>query len=394
MKLFLLIKLALRSIQARKLRNFLTIVGISVGMSVIVTLSLLTESLMSSIIGIFGRFGSDIIFIIGGKEGTSFRASFASGIEFTESDIKTISKIKDVEYVFPLSYLAIPVKYSEKTEQTFFIAVQREALEITKIFEIEKGRYFENGKNEVILGSRYAKTTFNKNIPIGSNVFIKEKKFKVVGILKDKGGLQEDFAVMIPYDKSEELLGKKRIFALLVKIQKNKNAEEVAQIIKKILKEKRKVEDFNVMTSSSLIRIMSNLIMLVSLFIFGLVSISLIVAITGTINTLLTSVYERIKEIGILKAIGATNNDILLLFIVEGCIISILGGLLGLFFGYLFAILIELWGTYQGHTIKAQFSYEILFFVITVSIISGFIASYFPAKKAAEMKPQEALRYE
>jgi len=136
------------------------------------------------------------------------------------------------------------------------------------------------------------------------------------------------------------------------------------------------------------------LITLITLFMTGLVGISLIVAITATINTILTSVYERVKEIGVLKAIGATNNDILILFIIEGLIISIFGGLLGLLIGYLLAVAIDIWANSQGYPIKAKFSYDMVLLVLIISIITGFLSSYFPAKKATEIKPQEALRYE
>jgi putative ABC transport system permease protein len=394
MKLFLLIKIALREIEARKFRSLLTVIGISIGVIFIVIIMSLSQGLISSILAILMELGKDVIFILPGKAGSTPRAALASGIEFTESDIEQIKKIPDVKYVFPITYLGSPVKYLKDTEQTFLIGHSRSLMEISGIFNIEKGRYFEDGKYEVILGARYGRTTFGKEIPIGTNLIIKGKKFRVVGILKDRGGIQEDFSIFIPYDKAEELIGRKKILSIFIKINENKNPEEVAEVIKKVLKEKRKVEDFNVITAASVSRTSIGLINLITLFITGLVGISLIVAITATINTILTSVYERVKEIGVLKAIGAKNNDILSLFVIEGLIISIFGGLLGLLIGYLLAVAIDIWANYQGYPIKAKFSYDVVLLVLIISIITGFLSSYLPAKKAAEIKPQEALRYE
>jgi len=173
MKLFLLIKIALREIEVRKLRSLLTVIGISIGVIFIVIIISLSEGLISSVLGVLMELGKDVIFILPGKAGSTPRAALASGIEFTESDIEQIKKIPDVKYVFPITYLALPVKYLKDTEQTFLISTTRFSLEISGVFNIEKGRYFEDGKYEVILGARYGKTIFGKEIPIGSNLFIK-----------------------------------------------------------------------------------------------------------------------------------------------------------------------------------------------------------------------------
>ncbi len=396
--------LALRNLKSRRLRSWLTIFGIVIGVFLIISLISLSEGLKESVMRQLKMLRGDIIFVMpGGGKITDMMTAFLGGMELNEEDIKVIERTRGVERVVPFPFVAEVVRWEGKREISFLAGINWDkSISILRDdmgYQTAEGRFPISGKKETLVGNLVPKEIF-PTLKIGDEITIKGRRFEVVGILKSVGNKQDDSMVMIDLDDFRIITGKREGAPMvIVKPSQDFSVNRVAENIKINLEErgKRKMgEDapvFSVITGETWASLAENIMGLVQAVILAFASIALVVGGIGIMNTMYTAVRERTREIGIMKAIGAKNSEILTIFLIESGIIGVIGGMGGTVLGIIFAKAVEIYG--QIHPlfyITASVSPGLIIFSLVFSFLVGCLSGFFPARRAANLKPVEALR--
>lgn len=397
-------KIAIKNLRTRQLRSWLTILGIVIGVFLIMSLLSLSQGLKNTVLQQLKAVGTDIVMIMPGNI-SDIMTTMMGGVELSEEDLNIIRKTEGVEVVIPNAYKGELVKYQGESKTAIVYGMDiRNALNIYKEdmgMEIAEGRWPVAGKREAVAGSLVPTDIF-RDLKINTMITIKGRQFEIVGILKSLGSKQDDSMVAIDIDIFRSITGEKKGAPQAVaKIASGYSPDEVAKRIKANLEEnakKRKGEEgssFSVLTSEAMGSIVGNIMGILQAVIFAFGSIAVLVGGIGIMNTMYTSVRERTKEIGILKAVGAKNQTIVLIFLIESGIIGLIGGLGGMIPGLGLAKLIQLVG--QVHPvfyIEASITPGIILFGLLFSFGVGCLSGFFPARSAAKLKPVDALRYE
>jgi putative ABC transport system permease protein len=265
----------------------------------------------------------------------------------------------------------------------------------------ETGRLLEAGdKGKVILGSSFKdKNLFGKKIEIGKKIKIQGKEFEVIGILQPSSSFQLNIVALMIEDDMKEILNIGDETDLIVaQIKGGYNIEKVAKNIQDRLRKDRKEkigeEDFSVQTPLQALSAINTILTVINIIVIGIACISLIVGGVGIANSMYTSVLEREKEIGTMKAIGARNSDILLIFIIESGLLGMTGGILGIIIGLGFAFLVSSAANsiFGQEILKFELNYLLVFGSLGFSFLLGIIFGIIPARQASTLNPVDALR--
>jgi putative ABC transport system permease protein len=414
-----IINLTLKNIVYRKTRSWLTILGIIIGIAAVVGLMGLGDAISESINVQLGGLGGDKLIITPGQaqqafsrsadlEGpptTSITSDVIGAEPLTEREAQAISRLPNVLAVSAMVQERYEVEFrSEFASLTvqFVDPVGAEAVEEPVIVD---GRWLSSSdKNSCVLGHNVAKEIFSNEIRIGETITINGKNCRVTGILQEEGGFtgMDDYVVinldaidLFTDDYEDELS------YINVRVSDTDKVGEVEELITELLLRlhNTKEEDFSILSFASIQERVSAITSLITAFLGGIAAISLVVGGIGISNTMLTSVMERTREIGILKAIGAKKSDVLLLFITESSIMSLIGGVIGLLVGLGLAqgIILLLPIAFTGGPstqLKLVVNPLLLGGALTISMIIGVVSGFMPAKKAAELNPIEAIWYE
>jgi len=399
-------KIAVKSLVTRKVRSWLTIIGIVIGVFLVVSLLSLSEGLKNAVMQQLGKMGKDLITVVPG-DASNIMTSMQGGAKLTNEDLKLMEKTKGVGVVIPMNYSAVTARYKDEKKTVLIYGNDwKESLDIFKNdmgWSLSSGKWPISGKNEVLLGS-IAATEIFPGIKINDYLVINGKKYTVVGILNSVGAKDDDSMVSVDLEIFRSLTGDRTgAKAAFLKIKTGYSPDEVVEYLKKSLEENRKrkigqeadASSFTILTSEKLSDIVGNVMGMIQAVIIGFASIAIIVGGVGIMNTMYTSVRERTKEIGIMKAIGAKNRTITTIFLIESGIFGMLGGIGGTFLGMVFAKGIEIY--FQIHPLfylKADVGPVLILFSIGFSFIIGCVSGYFPARSASKLKPVDALRYE
>lgn len=393
------VMLALKSIRNRKVRSYLTMIGIIIGATTFIALITLGNGLETGMTERFDKFGLRRLFI-GPKITTGFSGPPTGLFDITERDAETVRKLPGIEYVTPILGESVEVKYGR---EEFIRTVYGMGLEnMDKFFEdidigTEAGRLLEKGDRKVaFIGWGIAHELFNKEIPVKAAIYLNDEKYRVIGI-KERQGLQnEDFTINIPLEDMQALLETDEgISAFVVTINKGVDVEYAAERVERALERARDDENFQVTSPVKIKEQTGILLSLVTLVVTAIAAISLIVGGLGIMNSMYSSVLERTKEIGVMKALGARNKDILLLFLFESGFMGLVGGTLGILLGL--GISFGLAGAINQFgfvRITLTLSQNLIIFSLLFSFILGMISGILPAYQASKMKPVDALRYE
>lgn len=396
--------IAFRNLRTRSLRSCLTIFGIVIGVFLIISLLSLSEGIKTTITQQLRALGGEMIFIMPGDLSNPV-SMFIGGAKLEKEDIEAVKKTNGVDKILTTSYQSVVTRYGDEGKTMFLSGVPweegREILEKFQGWSLEKGEWPVPGKREVIVGQQVAKEMFKEDVKVNKEITLKGKKFKIVGILNSLGSKMDDSFIYIDMPFYQELTGEKKGSAqmAMVKIKEGASLDRVAEDIKGNLEKIRKrkagadAADFSVITSEKMGDIAGNILAVIQFAIFAFASIAIIVGGIGIMNTMFTSVRERTREIGIMKAIGAKNSAILTIFLFESGIIGFGGGIGGTILGVGFAKLIEAYG--QVHPFfyfSASVTPGLIIFGLVFSFLVGCLSGFFPAKTAAKLKPVEALR--
>lgn len=398
-------KIAVKTISTRRVRSWLTTIGIVIGVFLIVSLLSLSEGLKGAVLKQLNMMGKDLITIMPGD--MTNITSLIAGQKLSEEDLDIIKKTEGVDNVAEMDYTSVVIRYGDQKKTALVYGVDlRNDLDILKNdvgWSLAQGRWPNSGKNEIIIGSIVATDTF-PGLKAGNELVIKGRKFAVVGVLNSVGSKQDDSMVGIDLKIFRSVTGERDGAKMaMAKTKPGYTPESVAERLKSNLNENRKRQigqkendsSYTILTSATMANIVGNVMGLIQAVVIGFASIAIVVGGIGIMNTMYTSVQERTKEIGIMKAIGAKNRTIVTIFLIESGIFGLLGGIGGTLFGLMLSKGIEIY--FQIHPLfyfRAEVGPGLILFSLTFSFAIGCISGYFPARAAAKLKPVDALRYE
>lgn len=398
------IKIAIRSLRRRPVRSWLTMIGVVIGVFLIISLLSLSEGIKGAMMQQLNMMGNDLIIIMPG-EISDMATMMHGGLELTKDDIEAVRKADGVETIVPMNYKAEAVRHEGRVKTILINGVSLEyGIELLKNdmgFQLTVGRWPIIGKKEIIVAKIIPEDIF-PGMKVGDEVSIRGKKFDVVGILKSLGNKQDDSTIYMDLDLFVDVTGERSgAKIIMAKITPGYSVDDVVENIENNLIESRKrrrgedLPSFSVLSSEKILDIVGNVMALVQMAIFGFASISILVGGIGIMNTMYTSVHERIREIGIMKAVGAKGRTITILFLIESGFFGLFGGLGGIVLGLGVAKAAEFAvQTSTGFYFKASMSPFLILFGLVFSFLIGCIAGYLPARNASKLKPVDALRYE
>ncbi|HEX32912.1 MAG TPA: ABC transporter permease [Candidatus Aenigmarchaeota archaeon] len=390
------LKIAVTELGNRKMRSWLTILGIVIGIAAIVSLISIAQGLEEAIRLQVAMMGSRAIVVTPGRMIGTFSKPF------TESEIKPLESIRNVEYVVAMNTQVSQVAHGDKESQSYVAGISDDHMKeyITDMgLSLEEGSFIRpNSKHKAIVGSLLAK---NLEIKAGDKIIIynhngEATQYRVAGVLSSVGSSQDDNSVMIKLSEEQEMFQQENQYQMVtVMISDEKYMDSVADDIEKVLSKKRDESAYQVMTPDKIIERVSVILGIVEATVVGIAAISLLVGVIGIMNTMYMSILERTKQIGVMKAIGAKNNQIMMIFITESAIIGVVGGVIGMILGFLIAYAVEVGAAMYGYPmIKAYYSIPIVGMALIISVGVGVIAGLLPARRAAKLNPVDALRWE
>jgi len=413
MKLSDPIKIAIRSLSAAKLRFFLTVLGIVIGTAAVILVMSIGASAQDLILSQVQKVGSNLVGILPGASQENGPPASALGIVTTTLKNGDLDALREKRNVPNLLAVGGYVSGSASVDspgasfQTSFQGVSSDVVSIESM-EVADGRFFfpeeENDLSRVVvLGSTRASDLFPNGNPIGETVVIKDIPFRVVGVLASRGSStfsNPDNLIYVPLRSAQKLLlGIDYLNFIRAKVDDTKNIDTANADIESLLRDRHKLEDgeesdFSVRSTEQALQTLSSVTDVLKYFLTAIASISLMVGGIGIMNSMLIAVNQRIREVGLRKAVGARPYHIMLQFLIESGVVAGFGGLIGIALGIGIAFLASI--------IIPRLGYEWRFLVPGSSVAIGFFVSFligirfglYPARKASKIPPIEALRYE
>lgn len=398
--------LAFKNLKRRGLRSWLTLLGIFIGIASVVCLIGLGTALKDTVNAQFGISSTDLITIQAG--GLNNYGPPGSGVvnPLTKSDLEEIKKVSLVEKAIGRNIETLKTRFNKKTAYLYFTTIPDDetrdyAYELSEI-TLKEGRFIESGDNDVaILGNDLLdkdKNGFEKALKIGDRIEVQGQNLSVIGILEKKGSFTIDSVILIQEKTLNKIITHDNNLDIIqVKIKSKEDMQLAKQEIEKLLRKLRDVkegeEDFQVSTPEAALSSINQIIFGIQIFIILIASVSIVVGSIGVANTMYTSVLERKKEIGIMKAIGARNSDIFTQFLIEAGFLGLIGGLLGLLGGVAMSYVgVNVLNSLLGTFTKVSLNYLLFLTILIISFLIGSIAGLLPAMRAAKLNPIEALR--
>jgi putative ABC transport system permease protein len=396
-----IIFMAVESIMLNKVRSFLTMLGVVIGVASVILLVSLGEGTRQYVSQELMGVGTNLLVITPGKTETTGHAPPQSSTtrKLTYDDTVHLKRnaftLRDVA---PIVIGTAKVKYRNRGRDILTLGVTNSFQDVRNL-HVEIGSFVSDEDVEfhrkvAVIGRTVKKELFEDENPLGKMVWLSGVKYRIVGIMEKKGvsfGFDIDDLVFIPLKSAQDLFDTDKMTEVLAEALNAEKVEMAKEEIIQILKKRHdNKEDFSVVTQASLLSTLNTILKVLTYVIGAIAGISLIVGGIGIMNIMLVSVQERTKEIGIRKAIGAQNSDILKQFLFESTIISSLGGVIGILFGAGIAYSITVF--FPVVPVKVSLWSVIVAFSFSAAV--GIFFGAFPAQKAAKLNPVEALMYE
>jgi putative ABC transport system permease protein len=394
-----LIRTAVEDFKRNKVRTALTSLGIMIGVLSVVLLIALGLGLKNYIQDQFQSMGANLILILPGggftgQNGGGFGgASLVGGASFDERDVTSLKRVPEIDYVVPIFMKATSVEAGGKKKFGYVMGMNEDGFKLMNI-EIDAGELpakseMQSNSKIGFLGNTLAKDLFGTSeAAIGKTIRFEDLRFKVMGVAKKKGDRESDSAVFIPYKTTFGSLNPTKTFWSIYLGVKSDDLVSIAKTkAESTLLKRYKKDDFSVTEQAELLNTINQIFAILNSVLIAIGSISLLVGGIGIMNIMFATVTERTKEIGIRRAVGATQNDILKQFLTESVLLSLFGGTLGLLIAALIVFLVRFF-----------FPVSLNFFAVLISlVVSSGIGIFFgviPARRAAKLPPIEAIRYE
>ena len=399
---------AWHAMSANRLRTLLTMLGMVIGVGAVVLMMAIGEGAQQSIKRSIDSMGSNLFVILSGSSSTSgSRSASGNSSALNMNDATAIGDLDDIGAFAPISVGNAQIIYAGNNSNTPIVGTTPSYFSIRR-WDVESGELFSDADirsaNRVALvGKTVVENLFGDDIdPIGKTIRIKKSPFLIVGVLEGKGqsfdGRDQDDTIIVPITTAQRKLfgnqipGSVRMIMAQAKSEKYMGVAEDA--INDLIRQRHNIRentesDFSVRNLTAMAKTASDTAKTMSMLLGAIASISLLVGGIGIMNIMLVSVTERTREIGIRMAIGAREKDILLQFLLEACVISIVGCVIGVGLGLGGALLVK---KMVGAEILISMQSIVLAFSVAASV--GVFFGYYPASKAAKLHPIEALRYQ
>lgn len=399
--------MALDNLRHRGIRSWLTITGIFIGIAAVVSLISLGQGLSEAVTGQFKTLSGDNLIIQSSSAASYLGPPGSTAVrKLNEHDIDIINSVPGIQLIIPRLIRSVKLEFNEVIKFKYIASLPEDQQQIDYIYttldlQVSEGRLLKVGDSRkiVIGGGFIGKDEFGKPVKLSSSLKIQNESFEVVGILSKTSSLETNNAALVMEDDLKRILNvQDEIDLILVKVVNRERTEQVAELIKKKMREDRdeKVgeEDFSVQTPLQALESISLILNIVNLVVTGIAIVSLVIGGIGIANTMYTSVLERRRDIGVMKAVGATNAEVLKIFVIESGLLGLVGGIVGAIIGILFALAASYGANaYLGQTLlKVTISYPLVLLAILFSFLVGLLFGLSPAIQAASLKPVEALR--
>lgn len=400
--------LAVENLRHRKKRAYLTIIGVFIGIMAVVALVSLGQGLEAGVDEQFSKLGVDKIFVMPASGGFGDVGGTAAN-PLGEKDMNRIRSVSGVTEVAGTKYRTAQVEWRDTTVFPLVYDLSADSRERALVIEsftleIAEGRMLESGdRSRAVVGLRFTdRVRYEDPLVIGRTIRVNGVPVEVVGILEQTGDPTVDEGVFIPVAAYDEAFpdAVDETDYIIIRIDRAEDPALMADRVKESLRSLRDVkegeEDFSVMTLEDFRESFDAILGIIQVVLTGIALISLVVGAVGITNTMYTAVLERTKEIGIMKAVGARNEDVLAIFLIESGLLGLLGGAVGVILGL---------GISYGASVIAEqalgsaiIKFVAPWWLIAGSLVFGFLvgalAGYLPAKQAASMRPIDSLRYE
>ncbi len=423
-----LIKIAIKSLLSNKTRSSLTVLGIMIGIASVIIVYSAGEGLSGLIMQEIEAFGTDIIEteikVPTSKKGMASEqqsaSALAQGVQVTSltlDDMDDIDRLSNIRYSYAGLMGQEQLSFGSEKKTALIMGTNESYIDIDQ-GELESGRFFTETENDalskvVVLGADIKEDLFGETDPIGKLVKVRNSKFRVVGVMEEKGAMLsfnwDDMVYMPVKTLQKRLMGVSHVTYMVHQLVDTSLADDTAEEIRRVLRENHDLpqpaeatkgmfdtgrDDFRVVTMDEMMETMEVVTGVLTWLLLAIVAISLVVGGVGIMNIMYVVIIERTQEIGLRKAVGATNRTIMLQFLFEALAITLAGGVVGIVFGVLVSYLIAYGASAYG--LDWQFRIPLEAFIVAISFSSffGLLFGIYPARKAARMEPIMALRKE
>lgn len=399
MKLSDLFRLAFGSVFSYRARSILTALGIAIGIASVVLLTSIGEGIHRFVLSEFTQFGTHLIGITPGKSEThgATPGAFANTRPMTIEDAEALLRLPHVQAAVPVVQGAAKVEANPLARDTTVLGVGPATLEVWSM-EISLGQFLpaddpRNARSFVVLGHKVANEIFPGQNPVGQRVKIANERYRVIGVMAAKGqvlGFDLDDAVYIPAAKALSMFNRDSLMEIDLLYAAEANVDTLIDNISKTLIQRHRREDFTIVTQQEMLEVLSSVLGTLTFAVAAIGSISLLVGAIGVLTIMTIAVNERTSEVGLLRALGARQRQILALFLGEAILLAMAGGIAGLGIGIGSAMLLS----WLIPTLPVNIAWGYVLAAVLLSAIIGLIAGVLPAIHAAKLDPVEALRTE
>jgi len=409
------VKISYKNLMAAKFRSFLTILGTIIGVASVIIIMAIGQSAQELILDQVKGVGSNLIGILPGaseEEGPPAAIMGISATTLKYEDLLALMKERNVpEAEDAAGYVMSTVSVSqEETDLNAPLTGTTASYINVEDSEVVRGRFFTENEErglarEAVLGSNVAEDLFGSEDPLNKKIKINKHNFTVIGVFKSRGSMafgisSQDDSVFIPLRTAQKLiLGINHLGFIRLKVKSTDLIDSAIANAKITLRNRHYIDDpinddFTIRDMASVVEMISNITNVLRYFLLTIGSVALIVGGVGIMNIMLITVSQRIREVGLRKALGAKNADVMTQFLVESATISFLGGAIGIILGVLVAFLASIIVQSLGYNWPFLISIWSIVIAVTVSILIGIIFGLYPAFKASRVSPMESLRYE
>jgi len=392
----------IKYISQRRLRSWLTVIGIFIGIAAVVSLISISQGMQDAIQSQFEQLGTDKIIIMpgGGGMAGALSSGFTAG-GLTDHDIDIIKKVRGVDAVSGMIYKQATIKFGREIKYTSVIGADPSAEWVFASFNVDGQRLKTGDRYKADIGYRFTTAqVFTKEVKIGSQLDINGQAFKVIGTVQEIGNRQDDSQIYIPIETARTVFNESnQVDMIYARVRNGYDPADVAKDIEDAMRKDRDLkkgeEDFSVQTTEQIASAVQNILGIIQAILVGIAGISLLVGGVGIMNTMYTSVLERTRDIGIMKAIGARNSNIMTIFLIESGFFGLIGGTVGCIFGLAIAKGVEIYAEFAGYPmLKASLSPWLVLLGLGLAFGIGCASGLLPAMQAAKLKPADSLRYE
>lgn len=402
---------AYSGLTTNKSRSLLTILGIVIGITAIIIVMAVGQGAENLILGEIQSFGPNSIEIRPGKQPTGpsgFAELFTDSLK--SKDLTALTRpgnVQGIEYISPAVMYPSVLSYQDETKRTTIMGLGADFPKIITL-DVADGTFVtDEDTNQhskvLVIGAKVKEDLFGLSDALGQEVRVKDQTFRVIGVLAKKGQslMDIDNMAIVPYTSAQQYLSGTNYYnSIMLKVKDGQNIKRAVADIEATIRESHNIEDpknddFYLATQEDAIKTIGTITSILTILLGAVAGISLLVGGIGIMNIMLVSVSERTKEIGLRKALGATNHDILMQFLFESVMLTAFGGMIGICLGAVISFLTALVlsaTVAQGWSFSFPISGALLGLGVSGGI--GLIFGIFPARSAARKSPMEALRYE